>query len=200
MRGSGVHFVIGITGSGKTTYVVDEVIPKLVTETGYPILCIDSEGAGEALIDGKPNPLTKIPQRPYAESIKAVARDRMHSRFHPENEEQVDAAVHVLHQKRDGAILFIDEFAYWGNHNRILPAIERLLRAHRAARIHLVATSQYVADVAPLALQCTTEATFFKVTGERAKQNIEQRFAGISGDEIEKLKRFERREWSVWGS
>ena len=178
-----VHWYVGVTGSGKTTRALQDVADD-IRKTGWPALVIDSQGV---------RLLASIKHRKtWKEVVRDVWIERKNSDFIPRDAEE-GGAVFSVARELGKVIILLDEAAFWMSSRSMGPkALERAFRTHfhwgggKGGIIR--ATTQHLADLAPVAIQCTTTIKTFRCTSARILERLKQEFQ-YNPDEIEKLER-----------
>lgn len=165
---SGLAWYIGIPGAGKTTLATAHAA-DLVRRTGWPVLCIDSQGVAQ--LDGIPR------ARSPRAAVDQVWTARQHAAFIPETDADVRYVAETA-LERGRVVLIIDEAAFWLTaHDRHSPML-RLMRAHRHARVHLLATTQHLSgDIPQEVLSCAPLLHVFRCTSPAALDRLERDYA-----------------------
>lgn len=171
-----VSLYLGIPGSGKTT-LARRRAGEEVSKYNLPCLVLDSEGA---------NNLADIPRAMTLQDVfDRLYNGRQNVRYMPEGEEDVERLAAGVRAGRN-LVFLIDEFGYWASYRKILPSIARILRGHRHANIYLHATTQYLSDLAPLALQCYDNLYVFRNQSARGIERLQDEYL-IPPEKIQNL-------------
>lgn len=186
-------WAVGIPHSGKTVAAFREALAD-VNESGRPLLVIDAEGvcSGNAA-DGIP----ALPAITKEEAIRQIYTSGESARVVPHDEEDVAWICRALIGGRN-AILLIDEASYYTRGAGILPDLARLLRIRRHVNVSIYATTQYVGDLAPLALQCATDIFAFRNVSQRALERLSMEY-NLDPDALQNLQVGQCLRWSAWG-
>lgn len=162
-----VSLYLGIPGSGKTTLARTRAAED-IRRTGLPCLILDSEGA---------NNLSDIPAAPDVRTVLYTLYGHGRNiRYIPKDEDDVERLAAGVRAGR-GVVFLVDEFGYWASCRKILPSITRILRGHRHSSIYLHATTQYLSDLAPLALQCYDELYVFRNQSARGLERLRDEYS-----------------------
>lgn len=161
-----VSLYVGIPQSGKTTLARRRAGEDVVAHD-LPCLVLDSEGA---------NNLSDIPRAPdMAGVFHSLYGRRRNVRYVPAGEEDVERLAAGVRDGRN-LVFLVDEFGYWASSHKILPSMKKILRAHNHANIHLHATTQYLSDLAPLALQCYDHLYVFRTISARGIERLQDEY------------------------
>lgn len=187
-----VHWFTGVPGSGKTTAMIEAAL-KAVQETGKPFILLDVEGV--ALPVSRPgfefdHPFTRI-----EDTVGRLKTGGM-SRIMPATDEQASWIFRLV-MACGGCVLGIDEIGYYARGMSLDPDLARLLRMNRHVKADVFATTQYIGDIAPLALQCASGVTAFRTTSQRGLDRLSLEY-GLDPDELKKLERGQSKSWSAW--
>jgi len=179
-----VHWYVGVTGSGKTTRALADLAED-IARNKCPALVIDSQGV--KLLAGIRHVDT------WQKCALRVFDKRQNCAFIPKTTEEVGALFSVARELGDVNIL-LDEAAFFLSSRSIPKPIERALRTHfhwgggKGGTVRL--TTQSLADISPVGIQCTTSIKAFRCSSARVLQRLREEW-GYNADEVERLERGE---------
>ena len=179
-----VHWYVGITGSGKTTRALEDLAADIETNK-RPGLIIDSQGV---------QLLSKIHHADsWKKCVRRVFGEGLNCAFIPRSGEEVGAIFTVARELGAVNILF-DEAAFFMSSRSIPKPIELAFRTHfhwgKGQGGIIRASTQHLADLAPVAVQCTTTIKTFRCTSIRTLDRLKAEW-GYDPAAVEALTRGE---------
>ena len=173
-----ITWYVGCTGSGKTTLALQD-LQEDIKKNKHPALVIDSQGV--KLLSGIRH------ARSWQETARIVWKKKKNCAFIPTDKEQVSNLFAVAREIGFTNCL-LDEGGFWMSSRSIERSVELALRTHLHTDLNLRITTQNIADLAPIALQCTSRIKTFRCTSPRTLKRLSEEF-GYKPEEIEKLER-----------
>ena len=166
-----VHWYVGVTGSGKTTRALQDTAEDIHT-TKWPALVINSQGI---------RLLSSIHhEKTWQNTARRVWGKRLNCAFIPKNAEEVGALFTVARQL-GSVVILLDEAAFFMSSRNIPKPMELAFRTHfhhgQGKGSIIRCTTQHLADLAPVAIQCTTSIKTFRCTSARILERLKQEFA-----------------------
>lgn len=175
-----VHWYVGITGSGKTTRALID-LGEDIAKNRRPALVIDSQGV---------KLLSKIHHAStWQKCALRVFDKKQNCAFIPKKVEEVGALFAVA-RELGGVNILLDEAAFWMSSRSIPRQIELAFRTHLHTNLIIRATTQHLADISPVGIQCTTTIKAFRCSSSRILQRLREEWA-YSPEAVEKLERGE---------
>jgi hypothetical protein len=177
---TGVSWYVGIPGSGKTT-LAKQHLARLVVETGWPALVLDSTGVDQ-LKDVRH-------ARSIREVIEWVWGAGEHAAYLPNDAQEVDRLVAACLDP--GRVnLLVDEAHTWLSARRGLAGpLLRLMRAHRHAHANVLLTTQHLSgDIPQEALSCAPRLYVFRCTAPAVLDRL--RAEGLDPAQVQVLDRW----------
>jgi DNA helicase HerA-like ATPase len=194
MSEAGINWYVGVPGSGKTTLAIRKALEE-VKATGRPLLIIDTEGV--ALPVAAPDGFRyDLPFSKLDEVEGKLWTEGAAVRVLMQSEDHVTWLVKLVCGGRDVVVVF-DEISYYSRGAGLNYDLGKLLRMHRHYRVSLHATTQYVGDIAPVALQCADTVFAFRTTAARALERLEEEYR-LPAEKLMKLERGEFLSWRKW--
>ena len=173
-----IHWYVGITGAGKSTSALQD-LGEDIRSNKRPALVIDSQGV--KLLSSIKHAGT------WQDTARTVFGKKKNCAFIPTNVDEVGALFAVSREIGNVNIL-LDEAAFWMSSRSIPREIELAFRTHLHTGLTIRATTQHLADLAPVGIQCTTTIKTFRCTSARILERLRQEFA-YKPEEIEALQR-----------
>jgi len=195
---SKVAWYVGVPGSGKTILATQEALAD-VAATGRPLIVIDPEGVykpGADEMSRKTIPV--IEPMTSRQAVTEMYQSGKFVRVIPEDEEDVAWLCRALKGGMN-AVVIIDEASYYTRSSSIVPDLAKLLRVRRHVNVSIYATTQYVGDLAPVALQCATDIVAFRTTSQRGLDRLSVEYR-LNPDELQALEVGQFKRWSAWGN
>ena len=179
-----VSYYVGIPESGKTTLARRRTADD-IGATGYPAIIIDSMLAGN---------LADIPAATDpSQVVERVWGQGLHTRFHPQNEHDVETVFRAVQGGRR-CILLIDEFSRWASNVYLPEIMEEVLRTYRHLNVIVHATTQYPGDLHRIARQCASQVYAFRCVSVGACKVLADEW----GFDAEKVRAQRQGEFLTW--
>ena len=183
---AGVWWYVGVTMAGKTTIAAHHLM-KDVTQNGRPALVIDSQGS--SILE----PLAPLVAT-VEEAVRRLWMLKRHVRFLPSSLSDVERLFSAA--RAGGRInVLVDEASYWMDSRSITEPIARALRTHQHSELVIRLTTQHLADIARLAVQCSSGLYAFRCTSAGVLDRLRDEF-GMDPAAVETLPQGSYLTWS----
>lgn len=183
---TGCTWYVGVTGSGKTWLAWAELSADIALD-GRPALILDAQA------DPK---FSGIPEAPTVDAaIRRVWGDGLHARIIPRTLDDARRLAAAAHAGGRCHVL-IDEAAFWMRANSVPEELGRGMRAHRHSQTTWRFTTQHLADIPPLALQCASRMEVFRCSSPSVLERLSREY-GLDAAKVQALGRGDHLTWSA---